>query len=95
VSGVPGTGKTATVNEVVRMLRESQTEGDLPDFKLIQVIQSHLDKPLFIFFQNKRGGYLQNGCSGNEEFIETKKGKDFLLRKKDNLNNWNSFRLTE
>ena len=40
VSGVPGTGKTATVNEVVRMLRESQTEGDLPDFKLIQVIQS-------------------------------------------------------
>ena len=40
VSGVPGTGKTATVNEVVRMLRESQTEGDLPDFKLIQVMRN-------------------------------------------------------
>jgi len=51
VSGVPGTGKTATVNEVVRMLRESQTEGDLPDFKLIQVNGMKLTAPNQIYVQ--------------------------------------------
>jgi len=56
VSGVPGTGKTATVNEVVRMLRESQTEGDLPDFKLIQVIQSE-SYLLQLYFDQYSGKY--------------------------------------
>merc|ERR1712071_324222 len=51
VSGVPGTGKTATVNEVVRMLRESQSEGDLPDFKLIQVNGMKLTAPNQIYVQ--------------------------------------------
>ena len=37
VSGVPGTGKTATINEVVRMLRECQSDGGLPDFRLVEV----------------------------------------------------------
>ncbi|KAJ2791135.1 Origin recognition complex, subunit 1, partial [Coemansia helicoidea] len=32
ISGVPGTGKTATVHEVIRALRESAEEGDLPEF---------------------------------------------------------------
>ncbi|EFX84900.1 hypothetical protein DAPPUDRAFT_194189 [Daphnia pulex] len=51
ISGVPGTGKTATVNEVIRMLRESQTEGDLPDFKLIEVNGMKLTAPQQIYVQ--------------------------------------------
>lgn len=51
ISGVPGTGKTATVNEVIRILRESQEEGDLPDFKLIQVNGMKLTAPQQIYVQ--------------------------------------------
>lgn len=51
VSGVPGTGKTATVNEVIRMLRECQTEGDLPEFKLVTVNGMKLTAPQQIYVQ--------------------------------------------
>ena len=34
ISGVPGTGKTATVQEVVKNLRLARDAGDLPDFKV-------------------------------------------------------------
>lgn len=51
ISGVPGTGKTATVSEVIRVLKESQTEGDLPDFKLIEVNGMKLTAPQQIYVQ--------------------------------------------
>ena len=34
VSGVPGTGKTATMREVVRSLQEAVQAGDLPEFQV-------------------------------------------------------------
>ena len=34
VSGVPGTGKTATMREVVRSLQEAVKLEDLPDFQV-------------------------------------------------------------
>ena len=34
VSGVPGTGKTATMREVVRSLQEAVQTGDLPEFQV-------------------------------------------------------------
>jgi origin recognition complex subunit 1 len=34
ISGVPGTGKTATVQEVVRSLREAVAQRDIPDFQV-------------------------------------------------------------
>ncbi|BFZ60185.1 Origin recognition complex, subunit 1 [Saitoella coloradoensis] len=37
ISGTPGTGKTATVREVVRSLRESVEEGDLDDFIFVEI----------------------------------------------------------
>ena len=37
ISGVPGTGKTATVMEVVRKLREHADEGELPQFDFIDI----------------------------------------------------------
>ena len=37
ISGVPGTGKTATVMEVIRTLKEHAAEGELPDFDFIEI----------------------------------------------------------
>ena len=37
ISGVPGTGKTATVMEVVRTLKEHADEGELPQFDFIDI----------------------------------------------------------
>jgi len=51
ISGVPYTGKTATTNEVIRMLKESQIEGDLPEFKLVEVNGMKLTTPQQIYVQ--------------------------------------------
>ena len=37
ISGVPGTGKTATVMEVIRTLKEHADEGELPQFDFIDI----------------------------------------------------------
>ncbi|XP_055077168.1 origin recognition complex subunit 1 isoform X2 [Periophthalmus magnuspinnatus] len=37
ISGVPGTGKTATVQEVVRSLQSSAHDGDIPTFTFIEI----------------------------------------------------------
>ncbi|KAF0287610.1 Origin recognition complex subunit 1 [Amphibalanus amphitrite] len=45
VSGVPGTGKTATMREVVRSLQEAVQTGDLPAFQFIEVNGMRLTEP--------------------------------------------------
>ena len=42
ISGVPGTGKTATVMEVIRNLKEQAEEGELPDFDFIDINGEHV-----------------------------------------------------
>ncbi|GFT61485.1 origin recognition complex subunit 1 [Nephila pilipes] len=37
ISGVPGTGKTATVHEVIRNLEEEKKNGDIPCFTFVEV----------------------------------------------------------
>lgn len=37
ISGVPGTGKTATVKEVIRTLKEQVMEEDLDDFDFVEI----------------------------------------------------------
>jgi len=50
VSGMPGTGKTASVLEVVRQLRlEKRREGKLPDFSLAHVNAMTLSHPSAVF----------------------------------------------
>jgi origin recognition complex subunit 1 len=44
ISGVPGTGKTATVHEVIRVLQESQEEG-IPEFRFIDINGMKLTEP--------------------------------------------------
>ena len=45
ISGVPGTGKTATVLEVSRLLQEAAAAGDIPPFKFIEINGLRLTEP--------------------------------------------------
>ena len=45
ISGVPGTGKTATVREVGRYLKQSCEEGELPEFKFVEINGMRLTEP--------------------------------------------------
>ncbi|XP_015586652.1 origin recognition complex subunit 1 isoform X2 [Cephus cinctus] len=45
ISGVPGTGKTATVNEVIRCLKKLVSKHELNDFKFIEINGMKLTEP--------------------------------------------------
>ena len=45
ISGLPGTGKTATVKEVIRTLEQENLNGELPDFKFIEINGMRLTEP--------------------------------------------------
>ena len=45
ISGVPGTGKTATVKEVIKILESQREDGDLADFTFIEVNGMRLTEP--------------------------------------------------
>ena len=45
ISGVPGTGKTATVKEVIRTLNSYTDAGDLPEFQFIEINGMRLTEP--------------------------------------------------
>ncbi|RXG51022.1 Origin recognition complex subunit 1 [Armadillidium vulgare] len=51
VSGVPGTGKTATVREVVRVLRDCEQNGTVPVFQFLEVNAMKLTKPHQLWVQ--------------------------------------------
>lgn len=51
ISGVPGTGKTATVRQVVTTLREEYEAGELPYFKFIEINGMRLTEPHQIYVQ--------------------------------------------
>ena len=45
ISGVPGTGKTATVREVAAYLMRAAEEGELPNFKFVEINGMKLTEP--------------------------------------------------
>lgn len=45
ISGVPGTGKTATVYEVSRYLHNAATQRELPEFHFIELNGMRLTEP--------------------------------------------------
>lgn len=46
ISGVPGTGKTATVQEVIRSIQEAQeSQDDLPEFTFVEINGMKLTEP--------------------------------------------------
>ncbi|OLY81679.1 Origin recognition complex subunit 1 [Smittium mucronatum] len=60
ISGVPGTGKTATVYEVIRMISLSCESGDLPNFEFIEINGMKLTEPQQLYVQ------LWKGITGNQ-----------------------------
>ncbi|XP_057333288.1 origin recognition complex subunit 1 [Microplitis mediator] len=51
ISGVPGTGKTATVNEVIRCLRKLTHDDRLPPFKCVEINGMKLSEPRQAYVQ--------------------------------------------
>ena len=49
ISGVPGTGKTATVYEVVRALKAESASRRLPDFRFVEINGMSLPDPSYAF----------------------------------------------
>ncbi|XP_035107377.2 origin recognition complex subunit 1 isoform X2 [Callithrix jacchus] len=51
ISGVPGTGKTATVHEVIRCLQQAAQANDVPPFHYIEVNGMKLTEPHQVYVQ--------------------------------------------
>ncbi|XP_053962636.1 origin recognition complex subunit 1 [Anastrepha ludens] len=51
VSGVPGTGKTATVTGVINMLQHKQQEDELPSFEYVEINGMRLTEPRQAYVQ--------------------------------------------
>ncbi|KAI5139209.1 Origin Recognition Complex Subunit 1 [Manis pentadactyla] len=51
ISGVPGTGKTATVHEVIRCLLQAAQASDVPPFQYIEVNGMKLTEPHQVYVQ--------------------------------------------
>lgn len=51
ISGVPGTGKTATVHEVIRCLQQAARANDLPPFQYVEVNGMKLTEPHQVYVQ--------------------------------------------
>ena len=63
ISGVPGTGKTATVREVGRFLKQSCEEGGLPEFKFVEINGMRLTEPHRAYVSILKVSSLNNACS--------------------------------
>ena len=64
ISGVPGTGKTATVHEVAQHLKESVACGDLPDFQFIDINGMRLTEPHQVYVSILKVSQW-NRCTGD------------------------------
>ena len=65
ISGVPGTGKTATVRQVIAYLQEEVEMGDLPQFKFVEVNGMKVTDPYqanVIILQVCCAYFNQQGC---------------------------------
>ncbi|KAJ9601789.1 hypothetical protein L9F63_000081 [Diploptera punctata] len=51
ISGVPGTGKTATVQEVVRTLQNATSQGEIPEFQFVELNGMRLTEPRQAYVQ--------------------------------------------
>ncbi|KAM7324565.1 hypothetical protein ACRRTK_016870 [Alexandromys fortis] len=55
ISGVPGTGKTATVHEVMRCLQQAAQTNDVPPFEYVEVNGMKLTEPHQVYVQILQG----------------------------------------
>ena len=57
ISGVPGTGKTATVHEVLRSIQEA--DDDLPEFTFVEINGMKLTEPAQAYSASLKVGAKQ------------------------------------
>ena len=62
ISGVPGTGKTATVHEVLRSIQEA--EDDLPEFTFVEINGMKLTEPAQAYSAFLKVGAKQKTYNG-------------------------------
>lgn len=58
ISGVPGTGKTATVHEVIRNLEEEKELGEVPIFNFVEVNGMWMTDPYQCYVQIFKVWYI-------------------------------------
>ncbi|GFQ83082.1 origin recognition complex subunit 1 [Trichonephila clavata] len=91
ISGVPGTGKTATVNEVIRNLEEEKKNGDIPCFTFVEVNGMWMTDPYKCYvhiFKSLTGKTIasQQACNLLEKrFTEPGPKKDAVVLLVDEL----------
>ncbi|RLU18451.1 hypothetical protein DMN91_008808 [Ooceraea biroi] len=84
ISGVPGTGKTATVNEVVKCLKRSAEKGKLDQFNFIEINGMKLSEPRQAYVQILKqltGKVLtwEQACNALEKRFGSKTEKSITL----------------
>ena len=82
ISGVPGTGKTATVKEVIRTLQSYTDMGDLPAFDFIEINGMRLTEP------NQAYSQLWKALTGAK--VTTEHAKNLLEKRFTTANAQNS-----
>lgn len=91
ISGVPGTGKTATVHEVIRNLEEEKKNGDIPCFTFVEVNGMWMTDPYKCYvhiFKSLTGKTIasQQACNLLEKrFTEPGPKKDAVVLLVDEL----------
>ena len=72
ISGLPGTGKTATVLEVIRRLHREQKRGKIPPFRFLEINAMRLKHPRDVYSQvwrfigpRQSRSYVEGEISGN------------------------------
>lgn len=77
ISGVPGTGKTATVHEVIRCLQQAAQTNDVPPFEYVEVNGMKLTEPHQVYVQILQVGRVVGGF-GKQFFRSTWERKGLL-----------------
>lgn len=64
ISGVPGTGKTATVHEVIRCLQTAADDDEIPPFSFVEVNGMKMTDPHQAYVQILQVGSPPGGSTG-------------------------------
>ena len=84
ISGVPGTGKTATVHEVIRSIEEAQDE--LPEFTFVEINGMKLTEPAQAY-----SAFLKVSAVDTRQYVFNKASLltfVLILKTMDNRRDW-------
>jgi len=74
ISGIPGTGKTATVHEVVKTLQQLADESEIPAFEYVEINGMKITDPTHSYV------LLWEALSGNNELTTSKNAMGLLQK---------------